>query len=280
MGTSVVHESEGAPEGLAAINARSKCRTTGAAQKVKNSGLALLLASGLAASVSGETADAGWPSFLPPPAAFPGDIVAAVERLWLAPTLVRTVRERSGHAPFELYAALVDSPEVTAAAARVLGLARYEVEALDDGWYRATDNDGARGVWRLLTREPTRRVILSRGEHSGGILGRINGSALTVLDFEPSAHGVNTTLTARVHIDNRLAAAVARVLIGVFGRLADRKLAEGLIVTSRVAEWAMERPEDFCAWLAREPLPSPTREQVLAALTDCAGSNFEAPAQR
>lgn len=252
----------------------------GAAQKAKNSGLALLLASGLAAPVSGETAEGRWPTFLPPPAAFSGDIVTTVERLWLAPTLVRTVRERPTRAPFDVYVALVDSPEVTAAAARLLGLARWEVEARDDGWYRATDNDGAEGLWRLLTREPTRRVVLSRGEHSGGILGRIGGSALTVLDLEPNAHGVETTLTARVHLDNRLAAALARVLIGVFGRLADRKLAEGLKVTGRVAEWAMEHPADFCAWLTGEPLPPPARERVVAALTDCDGPSPEAALER
>lgn len=265
-----MHENEGAPEGLPAIsNVRLKFRTTAAGRKAKNSGLALLLVSGFVAPVSGPTSDGRWPSFLAPPEVFSPDVVAAVERIWLDPTLTRTVRGRPARAPFELYGVLVDSPEVTAAAARLLGLARYEVEAREDGWYRATDNDGARGFWRILMRGPTRRVVLSRGEHSSGILGRIEGSALTVLDLEPNTDGVETTLTARVHIDNRLAAALARVLIGVFGRVADRKLAEGITVTGRVAEWATERPEEFCTWLAREPLPSAARERVLAVLPDC-----------
>ena len=106
---------------------------------------------------------------------FPEDVAASVEQLWLAPTLTRTVEGDPARVPFELYLVFVDEPAVTAAAARHLGLARYEVEAIDGGWYRATDNDGASGVWRVLAREPTRRVVLSRGEHSGRLLGHIGG---------------------------------------------------------------------------------------------------------
>jgi hypothetical protein len=267
MNPSIEYENEGALEGLPAIR-HFKFRTTAAARKAKKGGMALLLVSGFVAAVNGET-DGRWPSFLPPAEAFSANIVTAVERVWLGPTLTRTVRGRPARAPFDLYVALVDSPEVTAAAARLLGLARYEVEAGEDGWYRASDNAGATGVWRILAREPTRRVVLSLGEHTGGILGRIQGSALTVLDVQADTEGVETTLTVRVHIDNPVAAALARFLIGVFGRLADRKLAEGISVTGRVAEWAVEQPEEFCTWLIRESLPPPARQRLLAVLADC-----------
>jgi hypothetical protein len=228
----------------------------------------LLIAAG-AAGVAGETPDRHWPPFLAPPSAFSRDIATTVERLWLAPTLTRTVRGRPARAPFELYSALVDTPEVTAAAARFLGVARYEVEPIEDGWYRATDNNGARGVWRVLVREPTRRVVLSRGEHSGGLLGRIGGSALTVMEFTAGEGAVRPTLTVHVYIENPVAASLARLLLPMFGRLADHKLAEGFAVTARVAEWARERPQEFCAWLSHEPLPPPRRQRLLAVLTEC-----------
>jgi hypothetical protein len=194
---------------------------------------------------------------------FPEDVAASVEQLWLAPTLTRTVEGDPARVPFELYLAFVDEPAVTAAAARHLGLARYEVEAIDGGWYRATDNDGASGVWRVLAREPTRRVVLSRGEHSGRLLGHIGGSALTIIELESHGDRVRPKLTARVYIDNRVAAALARVLIAVFGHLADHKLTEGFRVTAGVAAWAAEQPQEFCAWLAEAPLPATRRARLL-----------------
>jgi hypothetical protein len=242
---------------------------THAAPQAKNSGMAIVLLVVTAAVVCAETPDDGWPPFLAPRTAFPEDLVATVERVWMRPTLTRTVRGRSARVPYDLYTALVDSPEVTAAAAAVLGLARYDVEALDDGWYRATDNDGARGLYRVLAREPTRRVVVSRGEHAGRLLGRIGGSALTVLDF-PAVDGVvEPTVTARVRIDNPVAAVAARVLIAIFGHIADRKLTEGFAVTARVAEWAMAAPREFCDWLAEERLAPGRRERVVAALGGC-----------
>lgn len=244
-------------------------RTYPAESKAKNGGLALLLLLTCSATVAAQAGDDRWPPFLGPTTAYPDDIVVTVERLWLAPTLTRTVRATPVRVPFELYATLVDEPEVTAAAARHLGLARYEVTAIDDDWYRATDNDGARGVWRILAREPTRWVVLSRGEHSGRLLGRIGGSALTVIELEPGGEGVQPTLTAHVHIDNRVAAALARVLVTIFGHLADRKLSEGFRVTAAVAEWATGRPEEFCAWLNQQPIPAPRRARLLDVMSEC-----------
>lgn len=191
--------------------------------------------------------------------------MAAVEHVWLEPTLSRTVRGSTVRAPYELYVAFVDAPDITAAAARFLKLARYEVEAIDDDWYRATDNEGSRGAYRVLLRRPGRRVMLSWGEHSSALLGVVSGSALTVFDFEPVDGGIDQALTAWVKIDNALAARVAKVLVAVFGYIADQKLSEGFRVTARVAEWAVARPEEFCDWLAREPLPASRRARVQAA---------------
>lgn len=193
-----------------------------------------------------------------------------MERIWTDPTLTRTVRGRPAHVPFEVYGAFVDAPDVTAAAARFRRQARHEVEALDDDWYRATDNDGSRGIYRVILREPLRRVVVSWGEHSGRILGTISGSALTVVEFQENATGVEQVLTAYVRIDQPVAAAFARLLIPIFGHFADRKLAEGFAVTASVAEWAVEQPREFCEWLAREPLPAARRERVLPVVPGCA----------
>ncbi len=223
----------------------------------------------LATGASGATANP-WPSLLGSREAFPPDVSAAVERVWIEPTFSRTLNGRSAHVPFDVYVAFLDTPEVTAAAARFRKLATYEVRALDADRYWGTDGDGAQGVAQVLRREPRRRVILSQGQQTGWILGAIRGSTLTVLDLEPRGDGVNPSLTAYVHIDNRVAASVTRLLVASFGLLADRKLGEGLRVTAEVAEWAVDRSGGFCEWLAREPVPPMRRDRILAVLPWCA----------
>jgi len=223
----------------------------------------------LATGASGATANP-WPSLLGSREAFPPDVSAAVERVWIEPTFSRTLNGRSAHVPFDVYVAFLDTPEVTAAAARFRKLATYEVRALDADRYWGTDGDGAQGVAQVLRREPRRRVLLSRGQQTGRILGTIRGSALTILDLEPRGDGVDSRLTAYVHIDNRVAASVARLLVASFGLLADRKLGEGMRVTGEVAEWAVDPSGGFCDWLVREPLPPERRARILTALPACA----------
>src|SRR3989442_15346982 len=117
--------------------------------------------------------------------------------------------------------------------------------------------------------------MVSWGQHSGHILGTIRGSALTDLELTPRGETVEQTLTAYVRIDNRLVAAIARLLIPLFGYLADRKLAEGIGVSAAVAEGAVEEPEAFCPWLPGGPLPPERRARIPAALPP--GPELSAP---
>lgn len=215
------------------------------------------------------TAHAAWPPFLPPPETFPPGVVEDVDRIWRQPTLSRTVDGRSAAVPLQTYLIFVDVPEVTAAAARFLKLAKYEVRALDADFYAADDHEGTRGSYRVLVRESGRRVILSRGEHHGRLLGTVRGSALTVLDFEGRDGRVDQRLAAHVLIDSPALARLARLLAPLFGWLADRKLGEAFAVTAKVAEWAVERPAEFCEWIERQPIPALRRERVASALLAC-----------
>jgi hypothetical protein len=192
-----------------------------------------------------------------------------VERVWENPTLVRRVQGPVARVPFEVYKAFTDSPDVVAGAAKHLRLARWDVEVLSADEYRGTDHEGAKGAYRVLDREVRRGVILSAGEHTGRLLGTIRGSALTILDYTPVPQGVEQSLTAYILIENRLAAALAKILLPMFGWLADRKLAQGLETTARVAEWAVDRREEFCGWLARSAVPPARRQRIEAALPPC-----------
>ncbi len=229
-------------------------------------GAALAATAALATPAGAATA---WPPFLPPPETFDPGVAAQVERVWEDPTLSRTVEGTPARVPFDVYTRFVDAPDVTAAAARHLGLARYEVRRLDDRSYEADDHQGAQGYYRVLVHEPGRRVILSWGRHAGTVLGTIRGEAITVLRF--GRRGAETTqeLTAYVRIENRVAALLARGLVRIFGGVADRKLSEGFRVTAHVAEWAVSHPADFCRWLAGIPAPSADVARVADAAGRC-----------
>ncbi|MBI2525457.1 MAG: hypothetical protein HYV93_05700 [Candidatus Rokubacteria bacterium] len=227
--------------------------------------LLALVAAGLAV---GE-ATLPWPPFLPGRVTFPTEIAAGVERTWGHRTWSRTVRGRPARAPFDLYTALVDAPDITAAAARFRDLARHEVRALGEDWYEADDGDGSRGQYRILVRAARRRVMLSWGEHSSGLIGTIRGSALTELSLEPRGEDVAQELTAHVLIESRVAAALARMLLVLFGGIADRRLREAFASAGQVAEWATAQPAEFCQWLGRAPMPPERRARVAGLVRGC-----------
>ncbi len=246
-----------------------QCDTAATRSKRKNAGgLVLLL---LVAVGVGLTAEArpSWPPFLAPRDRFSPAVAAAVDRVWLEPTLSRRVEGRPARVPFDLYLAFVDTPEVTAAAGRHLGLAAYEVVPVGNETYLAIDGDESRGTFQVVQRETTRRVMLSSGEHHSALIGTITGSALTVLDLRPTPEAVEQALQAHVRIDQPFAAALARLLVALFGHIADRKLGEGIEVSARVAEWAVAAPHDFCGWLAAAPITPASRLRFEAAFDGC-----------
>jgi hypothetical protein len=224
------------------------------------------------ASISGASGTP-WPPLLGSREAFPPEVSTAVERVWIEPTLSRTINGPSARVPLDVYEAFVDTPEVTAAAARFRRIRTFDIHALDDDSYWGDDGDGARFVNRVLRREPRRRVLLSEGQLVNPLLGTISASALTVLDLEPQDGEVSPKLTAYMYIAKGGGATLARLLVPRFGFIADRKLGEGLRATSAVAEWAVERSGSFCDWLAHEPLQPVHRDRIQTALPTCAAAS-------
>jgi hypothetical protein len=199
--------------------------------------------------------------------------VTTVAKVWQEPTLTRTVEGDPVETPFEVYRVFVDMPDVTAAAARHLGLARYEVRRVSADTYEADDHAGASGRYQVLVHTPERRVLLSTGRHKSFLLGTVSGQALTVVTLEQRDATIVPRLTAYVHIDHPVAAALARALVRVFGRLADGKLGEGFQVTARVAEWAWRSPAELCRWLEHDAVPRTRAAEVADTLARCETSD-------
>lgn len=208
--------------------------------------------------VAGRVLAADSPPFLPEPERFPAEIRNEIASVWSRYTLTRVVSGQPARAPLDLFRLFVDLPEVTAAGARHLGLAKYRVHQLGPDYYEAQDGEGAEGTYRVLLRTPQRRVILTWGGHSSRILGRITGASLTLLTFEPEpgddgAPRIAQRVETFVRIDNAVAAFFARILLPLFSGYADRKIAETFNVTAQVSAWAHEDPTAFCQWLGNQP---------------------------
>lgn len=210
-----------------------------------------------------------WPPQLPPRSSMSTAVAADIERIWTRPTIKRQIEGERAQAPLDLYVALIDTPEIATAAARHLQLARYEVKRIGADRFQVDDGSGAQGEYQVVGRDRGRRVMFSRGRHTGRVTGTITGIALTDVQFEAREGHVAQRLTAWVVIENRFLAAVARVLVPLFGRAADRKLQEGFRVTARVAEWAAARPLEFCEWLDRQPFPAEVRQTVRRPVRGC-----------
>jgi len=136
----------------------------------------------LLALAAGASGSHGEPVALAPRPArgVPPDVSAAVERVWIEPTFSRTLNGRSAHVPFDVYVAFLDTPEVTAAAARFrkLGPMRFKHSMTTAiGAPTATEPRGRAGA---PSRATTARHPFP-GAANGWILGTIRGSTLTVL---------------------------------------------------------------------------------------------------
>lgn len=211
-----------------------------------------------------------WPPFLRPSDEYPAPIANAVTRLWTDATFTRTVTAEPAPVPLSFYLRFVDAPDVTAAAARHLGLTTYDVRPLGDDWYEAGDGNRTRGVYRVLVRDGARRVIVSWGTHHGSILGTVGGSALTQLEFGDDGERATQRLDVNVIIDHGLVAGVTRPILLLFGWLVDRKLTEAFRTATAAAAWARAKPEEFCAWLL-DAFPGERRAELLDVFEECVG---------
>lgn len=173
---------------------------------------------------------------------------ALVERVWNGETFRRTLSPPPVEVPLALYAALIDAPDLVAAAARHLGVATETVAPLSDGGWEIVSTKGSRAVYRVLRSAPDRRVVLSHGHVL--VLGfAVPGSVLGVLELRERGASVAQHLTVHARIEHAAWALLARFLLALLPSLADAELARGFRITAAVAAWARQDGGGFCAWL-------------------------------
>ena len=202
---------------------------------------------------SHEAGSRRWPSFLPPRESVPDAPV--VEHLWLNRTFQRSFSPPVLNVPIILYAALIDSPDVLAAAARARGIAHETAEHLDDGSYELLRPDGFAAIYRVLVSEPNKRIALSYG-HVVLFGVRVKGAVLGILDLRDQGDGIRQHVTAYAHVENKGWALVTKFILALLPSIADTELSAGFRMAGDVATWALRERGAFCAWLKGSHLES------------------------
>ncbi|QDT68046.1 hypothetical protein MalM25_09580 [Planctomycetes bacterium MalM25] len=183
-----------------------------------------------------------------------GEDRQAVDRIVGDATLYRQLPTRVIDCDPELFAYLVDHPEVVVDVWRVMGVSRLELEAKGPGTYRATDAAGAVGDVRVLHREgggadPLRLLVLADGAYQTPPMpATIRGSSVLLMraDATQEANG-RTYMTVRldsfVRFDRPATELVARTLKPLIVRTADHNFIETMRFVSLFSRTAETNPD-------------------------------------
>jgi hypothetical protein len=170
-------------------------------------------------------------------------------------------------APLALYAALIDAPDVLAAAAARLGIADETAARRSDGGWELRSPRGAHAVYRVLRHAPDRRVVLGYG-HAVVWGFEIPGTVLGVLDLDDRAGAIRQRLAVRVRLESAVWRLIGRLAVVLLPGFVDQKLIHGFRAAAAVATWAARDRPAFCTWLGAFGLASPD----VARAADCAAS--------
>jgi hypothetical protein len=236
--------------------------------------IAIALVAVVCAVAGAETPREGLPPYIREPERLPVSTRAEIAAIWNGRTLSRTAHGEPARVPLDLYRLFLDTPEVTTSAGRYLGVGHYRAVRTGPDVFDVEDGEGARGDYRVVLRTPTERLIVARARRTVRLVGEVRGVTVTLLTLVPDVDAgrprVLQRLDSAVRIEHRVVAVIARVLVPLFPQYADRKIGEVFAIATRVAAWAAERPQEFCAWLATEPDAPRHRATFAAALPACA----------
>ena len=212
--------------------------------------------------------DSEWPAFLPVRQHFRQETSQLIEQTWGKRTFERLLRPDWLAVPLEIYAAVIDSPEVMAAAARHLGKANETMDRMGDGRYLITRPDGSQAKYEIIFADESRRVTLA--EVQGVVYGvRVEGSVLGVLELSRAPHGIEQKLKVYVRIHNRFLAVASKLVLFLLPSIADAELSRGFTIAAAVAEWVATDPAGFCGWLGSSGLSDSAAAGIRSAVCGC-----------
>lgn len=218
--------------------------------------------------LSGQSLDAqetSWPSFLPARAEVRN--AELVEEVWKGRTFERHLNAPPLHVPIVAYVALIDSPDILAAAARYRGITDESAEEVNGSRFELRSPDGSRASYRVIWSQPNRRVILSQG--SRVVFGlTVSAAVVGVLTISNLRGPIQQDLRVFVRMDNPVLSFLTRAVRLILPSIADKELLRGFQLAHEVAEWAWWDRQGFCTWL-HDSAVSGKRAQDVGQSFDC-----------
>jgi hypothetical protein len=170
----------------------------------------------------------------------------------------------------DLYVALINAPEVVAAAANHLRMTTATLSVVADRTYEWRSTDGSQALLLVLLSEPTQQVTLSQGQLVVNGL-TIRGSVLGNLSLSSGEGGVHQELATYVRIDNAILAWLTKAFLPLMPSTVDAELSRGFAITGAVARWAWQDREEFCRWQETSRF-APERVKLIADTARCPGT--------
>lgn len=147
----------------------------------------------------------------------------------------------------EIYDFLLAEMPFTGGVVRELGRGSWEIfrdpERPDPGVFYVIDPAGMRLRFELILKEETRRIYVTRGIFSMGILPAVRGRTLVVLRAVPEADGLRTDATVYIKVDSGLYSGLSKAARGLLASVVKDRSAYFIRAAQWVAEEAARRPE-------------------------------------
>ncbi len=138
---------------------------------------------------------------------------------------------------------------------RELKLARYNIYEDDPGSYRWIDPEGVYSRFKLIYKEPGKRIYFGSGYYAGRLTPRIDGSAIIVFLYRQVTVGDKSYMQSEIYgyiqVDNILFSTLAKVLRPILPLVVRKRMGNLINVTRTLSEWIAEDPTEVYHLLAR-----------------------------
>ncbi|QDV73170.1 hypothetical protein Spa11_13640 [Botrimarina mediterranea] len=199
-----------------------------------------------------------------------------VQRIVTDATLYRQMPTRVIDCDDELFAYLVDHPELIVDSWNVMGVSRLRLEPIAPGRYRVADTAGAAGDIRVLHREgggaaPLRMLLLAEGSYQAPPMpSSIDGQSVILLRAEPieERNGrcyLTTRLDTFIRFEGPATKLVAKTLKPLILRTADHNFVETMRFVALFSRTAETNPDGMVRLAGRlEQVDAATRDEFAA----------------
>jgi len=158
-------------------------------------------------------------------------------------TFYRRIEQKRFNGTASAFNFLLDRMPMTAAMMREMGLEKYVISIREDGVMMCDDKEGVVGTLEPMYCAPNKRIFYGDGTFSTGVVGRIRGESVVVLEYaQEQPNVVCNTITVYIRVHSffsplmRLASPIVRSMVS-------RKTTALLNASMKLSEQLVTDPE-------------------------------------